>query len=256
MGNESEIYLSIVIPAFNEAKRLPPSLRDIISFFSKFPAPYEVLVIVEKSTDNTVQLAEAAVQGHPQFKIIDNQVKKGKGYAVRSGMLKARGQFQFFMDADLSTPLAEVVHFLGLFESHPDVDVFIGSRKHPETQILKKQNPLRQKMGETFNKLVMGMALKGFRDTQCGFKAFRRKASQEIFPRATLNGFSFDVELLLLAMAMGFKVREVPIKWVNSPESKVHIVKDSLHMLWDIMKVKRLVHRSLSAKPFHPSSEK
>jgi len=254
MENEKPIYLSMVIPAYNEEKRLPPSLRDIGTFFSRFPWPYETLVMVEKSTDNTMQRALEAAKPFPQIQVIDNQVKRGKGYAVRSGMLRARGENVFFMDADLSTPLSEVISFLAVLESKPDVDILIGSRQHPKSKIMKRQNPVREKMGQTFNRFVVTLALKGIKDTQCGFKAFRAKACHEIFKRQKLDGFSFDVEVLLLANAMGFKVEEMPVQWINSPDSKVHMVRDSLKMLKDLSKVRRLVQKSLELDPFQPSS--
>lgn len=250
MVNNAEIYLSIIIPAYNEARRLPQSLRDIKTFFSRFPENYEVIVIVEKSSDNTVQLAQAEVAGDLHFKIVDNKVRRGKGFAVRTGMLMAQGKYQFFMDADLSTPLSEVISFLAELESHQDIDILIGNRKHPKTNLIKKQNPLRQKMGETFNHFVQSFAFGGIQDTQCGFKAFKKDVSRNIFSRQTLNGFSFDVEVLLLARQMNYKIKDLPVKWINSPDSKVHVIKDSFKMLWDIMKVKRLVRRSLQTKPF------
>ncbi len=241
----------MVIPAYNEANRLPRSLKDVKSFFQNHTEGLEVLVVIEKSTDDTLRLAQAEAAGHPFIRVIDNQVQKGKGFAVRSGMLQAKGEYVFFTDADLSTPLAEVFSFMSLFSLNPEVDVILGSRKHPKSAVVKKQNWFRQKMGETFNKMVMGLvSIRGIKDTQCGFKAFRKQACAEIFSRQTLNGFSFDVEVILLAQVMGYKTLEAPVRWVNSPESKVRIVRDSIRMAWELTKMKRRVRRALKQKPF------
>lgn len=246
---DNSVPFSLVIPAYNEERRLPVSIRDIRSFFSAFNDPFEVLVIVEKSTDRTLELAHEAAKGDDRIQVIDNQVHRGKGYAVRSGMLRARGEIVFFMDADLSTPLAEVLKFLAYFKEHPEVDVLIGSRAHAKSQIIKRQSLFRQSLGRTFNKFVQLFGIKGITDTQCGFKAFRARANREIFSRQTLDGFSFDVEVLLLAQRLGFKIDVLPVKWINSPDSKVRIWIDPFKMLWDLIRVRWIVHRTVRAKP-------
>jgi dolichyl-phosphate beta-glucosyltransferase len=247
--SSNQISLSLVIPAYNEERRLPESLRDIQSFFKQMPEGLEILVIVEKSSDRTVEVGRATVAGDPRFQIIDNQVHRGKGFAVKSGMLRAKGDLVIFMDADLSTPLAEVFSFVQHFAQHPDVDVLIGSRAHAKSQIVKKQSWLRQNMGRTFNKFVKSIALGDIEDTQCGFKAFRKRACAEIFARQKTDGFAFDVEILMLARALGFKVDILPVRWVNSPDSKVRIWIDPLKMLWDLFRIRRLVRRSVREQP-------
>lgn len=241
--------ISLVIPAYNEEKRLPPSLRKMTDYFAHVPYDLEVLAIIEKSRDNTVEASRKIVAGDSRFQVIDNQVKRGKGYAVRSGMLRSTGDIVFFMDADLSTPLDEVDAFLKYFESHPQVDVVIGSRALARSQVLVAQHPLRRNMGRIFNLFVQLLAGEGITDTQCGFKAFRREACEEIFSRQTLNGFAFDVEVLMLARLLGYKVDVLPVKWVNDEDSKVNIVRDSLKMLRDLIKTRWLVARSLREKP-------
>ncbi len=149
------------------------------------------------------------------------------------------------MDADLSVPLEEIDRFLAHFDAHPEDDVLLGSRQHPESRIERRQSFLRQTMGKTFNRILRSLSLLPFRDTQCGFKAFRRAAATEIFALQTLDGFAFDVEVLLLAQALGFRIGELPVRWLNSPESKVHIVRDSLRMLADAITVRRRVARIL-----------
>ncbi len=241
---------SLVVPAYNEEKRLPRAILDIHAFFSKYSKDLEVLIVIEKSTDRTLELAREMTKDKDYFRVIDNQVQRGKGYAVKSGMLQAQGELVFFMDADLSTPLVEVLNFLSHFAEEPSVDIIIGSRAHNQSEILKSQNPIRKNMGRTFNKIVQSFAVKGIEDTQCGFKAFRRKTVHPIFSRQSLDGFAFDVEILLIAIELGFTIDTRPIKWVNDPDSKVHIVRDSMKMLYDIIRIKPIVRKTLKDKPF------
>ncbi|MEI8342729.1 MAG: dolichyl-phosphate beta-glucosyltransferase [Verrucomicrobiota bacterium] len=239
MSEPATPYLSLVIPAFNEAGRLPASLEKLSGFCESFTFPFEVWVIVEKSEDGTFELASRIVSKQANFHVIDNRVHRGKGYAVRSGMLKARGEFVFYMDTDLSVPLEEIPVFLDFFEKNPGVDLLAGNRQHPQSDIIKRQNWLRQKMGQTFNLILRQLAPVTIRDTQCGFKAFRARAAQEIFLRQQLDGFAFDVEVLLLAEKLGFKTVDLPVRWINSTESKVHIVRDSLRMFMDVIRIRR-----------------
>src|SRR2546423_466679 len=147
MQNESNSYISIVVPAYNEAARLPSSLRKMAEHFRQWTFSFEVLVIVEHSTDGTLELALQATAKQANFQVADNKVHRGKGYAVRSGMLRTRGEFVFYMDADLSVPLEEISRFVAYFEAHPEVDVLFGNRRHPDSQIELRQTPLREKMG-------------------------------------------------------------------------------------------------------------
>ena len=188
--------------------------------------------------------------------MIDNRVQRGKGYAVRSGMKAAAGEIIFFMDADLSVPLEEIDRFLAFFEANPEVDVLLGSRQHPESRIERRQGLLRQTMGRMFNRVLRSLSLLPFRDTQCGFKAFRRKAAGEIFALQTIDGFAFDVEVLLLAQTLGCRIRELPVRWLNSPESKVHIVQDSLQMLGDAFTVNRRVRRIIKYRKLKAREER
>lgn len=240
--NEPDV--SLIIPAFNEATRLPQSLLKIVEFTGGNAFSYEVLVVVEKSTDGTLELAREIGAKQANFKIVDNEIQLGKGHAVRSGMLLAKGGIQFYMDADLSVPLEDVLFFLEYFRTHPEADVLLGNRQHKDSLILKKQSLLRRKMGQTFNRIIQSLSLLDVRDTQCGFKAFRKKASHEIFSRQRLDGFAFDVEVLLLAKKLGFNIADLPVHWANSPDSKVNIVRDSLQMFADTIKVRRLVEKT------------
>ncbi len=242
----SEIpYLSIVVPAYNEALRLPPTLEKLAEFGRDFGRSHEVLIIVERSTDGTLDIAArfAAQQAH--FQAVDNGVQRGKGCAVRSGMLRARGEYVFYMDADLSVPLAAVPEFLVRFESAPRADVLLGNRQHAMSRISRRQAWLRRTMGQSFNRILKTCGLASLHDTQCGFKAFRREAAREIFSRQTIDGFAFDVEVLLLAERLGCKIADLPVEWINSPESKVRILHDSLAMLRDTLRVRAVVEKTL-----------
>jgi dolichyl-phosphate beta-glucosyltransferase len=248
--------LSIVIPAFNEERRLPDTIRNLKSFFKLSPQSglntdggIEFIIVIEKSTDRTVELVREAIAGDPSFILLANDVQRGKGYAVKTGMLKARGQTVFFMDADLSTPLAEVFVFMAEFQAKPDVEILIGSRAEAKSQVIKKQTWVRRNMGRAFNRFVQAFGASGIRDTQCGFKAFRQHVVEPIFSRQTVDGFAFDVELLVLAELMGFKVQAVPVRWVNSPDSKVRIWIDPLKMFYDLVRIKWIARQSLKARP-------
>lgn len=235
MIKQTAPYLSIVIPAFNEARRLPASLEKIAEFCGGCTFSSEVLVVVEKSSDGTLELASGIASKQANFHVIANSEQLGKGHAVRTGMLRARGEFVFFMDADLSVPIGEIPVFLDYFEKNPGVDLLVGNRRHPQSNILKRQSWVRQKMGRTFNVILRALAPVSIMDTQCGFKAFRTHAAKEIFSRQRLDGFAFDVEVILLADRLGFKTADLPVRWINSSESKVHIVRDSLRMFRDVI---------------------
>lgn len=243
------VALSLVIPAWNEARRLPESLQRVREFLDAQALNAEVLVMVERSGDNTLAAARAAVAGDARFAVIDNQVHRGKGYAVRCGMLRARGDIVLFMDADLSTPLEEVTAFLAHLQQHPDTAVLIGSRAHASSQVERPQKVLRRNMGRFFNALVQALSVPGISDTQCGFKAFRRTAAQALFTRQTLDGFAFDVELLMLARALDLRVDVLPVRWRNSPDSSVHIVRDAWRMFRDVLRVRARVRRTLRRQP-------
>lgn len=244
--------LSLVIPAYNEERRLPVSLQDVKSFFGKMGASLEVIVIVEPSRDRTLEMAREITRDDSRFEIVDNEVHRGKGYAVKSGMLRARGDIVFFMDADLSTPLSEVIKFLAHFASHPETDVVIGSRADAQSQVLRRQSWFRQSLGRGFNRFVQVFGVRGIKDTQCGFKAFRARACREIFSRMTIDGFAFDVEALLLAQNLGFKIDVLPVRWINSTDSKVRILIDPLKMLWDLLRIRRIVQKTIREQPLSP----
>ena len=215
--------LSLVIPCRNESGRLPATLQTVRSFLDASHPDAEVVVVVESSTDDTAKIATDFAQADPRFRAMCNPVARGKGYAVKTGMLAAEGDVVFFMDADLSVPLRFVDAFLPYCE---DVDVVFGSRQHPETVIPRSQPLLRVLFGRLFNLCLRLLGATSFKDTQCGFKAFRREAARSIFSRLTLDGFGFDVEALALAEALRLRIVERPVEWSDAPGSKVRALRD------------------------------
>lgn len=200
--------------------------------------------MVEPGTDGTREIAAEAAARQPNFRMVTYERQRGKGFAVRTGVREAKGALVFYMDCDLSVPLHEVAAFVRYFAEHPEADVLLGNRQHSRSNITVRQSWLRQKMGQTFNAILRRLTLAGVHDTQCGFKAFRRTAAEAIFARQHLDGFAFDVEVLLLARELGLRVADLPVEWRNSPESKVRLVRDSLQMLRDTL----LIRRELSGR--------
>lgn len=258
--------LSIVIPAYNEAGRLPRNLPLVAACCDALDLParaglpldlaagadsYEVLVMVERSTDGTLEKAREAAAQCPRIEVVDNGPQRGKGHAVRSGMLRAAGEIVLFMDADLSTPLDEIGRFLDAFAAQPAVDVLVGNRRHADSHIGRHQGSVRRNLGRLFNSLVTraGLLPGGLADTQCGFKAFRHAAAQEIFSRQKMDGFSFDVEVLALADGLGLRVADRPVAWYDADATRVRLWRDGLTMLRDLQRVRPLVARSLREQP-------
>ena len=242
--------LSLVIPAFREVNRLPPNLPRVAEYCDRLglPGGYEVLVVIERSDDGTLEKAREIAAPFPAINVIDNLTQRGKGYAVRSGMHRSRGQLVFFTDADLSTPLEEIGRFLAYFHTHPEVDVLIGNRRHAHSHIGRAQGPIRRNLGTIFSKLVRNRVLPGaWTDTQCGFKAFRAGAAREIFARQQIDGFSFDVEVLALAVGLGLRVEDLPVEWYDADATRVRLWRDGWAMLRDLWRVRALVKRNAAS---------
>jgi dolichyl-phosphate beta-glucosyltransferase len=208
--------VSIVIPARNEAIRLPPSIEKIRAVFPD--QPWEFVVVIEKSTDGTEEAVRKAVGDDARFDIVCNPVARGKGYAVKTGMLRAKGDWIFFMDADLSVPLRFIPDFMRHAAS---ADVLIGSRRHPHSVIPVHQPWAREFSGRIFNTALRLLGITRLADTQCGFKAFRHEAAQRIFSNIEQDGFGFDVEALLIAQKLCYRILELPVEWSDVKGSKV-----------------------------------
>jgi len=234
--DEESVYLSVVIPAFEEASRIGPTLERVHAYLRDQPFESEVLVVVDGGRDGTLELVREATADWPAWRVLDNGANRGKGFSVRRGMLAAGGRYLLFSDADLSTPIGEVERLIAALEAGGDIAV--GSRALATSDVRVRQAWWRQSMGRIFNRIVRLVAVPGIHDTQCGFKCFRREAARRIFPRQRATGFSFDVELLWLARKLGYGVVEVPVTWVNDPSSRVHPVRDSLRMLADLLRLR------------------
>lgn len=210
-------YLSVVIPAYNEAQRLPQSLRRIHTFLSSWGRSYEIVVVDDGSADDTGRLARES--GVPHLLVLQNDGNRGKGYSVRRGMVEARGEHRLMTDADLSTPIEQLDRLLARQEL--GADVVIGSRALPGANIEVRQPWYRENMGRVFNLLVRVLAVGGLHDTQCGFKLWSGHAAADVFAAARLDGFSFDVETLFLARRRGYRIEELPVTWRNDAATRV-----------------------------------
>jgi dolichyl-phosphate beta-glucosyltransferase len=234
-----ELDLSVVIPAYNEEARLEPTLGRVIEYCREHHPEFEVLVVDDGSTDGTRDLVERIAAGEQRVRLIALGDNRGKGAAVRAGMLAARGREVLFSDADLATPIEELVVLRQRLAG--GCDVAIASRAAPGADIRVRQHRMREFMGRTFNVLVRLVALDGIRDTQCGFKLFRREAARDLFGRARVDGFAFDVEILWLARGR-YQVAEVPVAWSHIEESKVSPGGDAARMFVDLIRI-RWMHR-------------
>ncbi len=231
----ADVFFSLIIPAHNEEHRLPPTLRTVDAFLARQPFTSEILVVENGSQDFTAVVTEAYAAEHPRVRLI-RESRRGKGLAVRRGMLEASGEYRFICDADLSMPIEEVLKFLP--PQLEQYEVALGSREAPGARRYNEP-AYRHLMGRVFSTLVKALAMPGFEDTQCGFKCFRREAALDIFGVQRLDGMSFDVEALYIARKRGYRIVEVPIDWYFMAESRVRLIQDSLRMLSDILTIRR-----------------
>jgi glycosyltransferase involved in cell wall biosynthesis len=229
-----EPLLSLVIPAYNEESRLPASLARISEALELRGEPYEVLVVVNGSTDRTADVVKEAAERDGNIKLIVTSLR-GKGLAVKIGIGEARGDRIVFADADLSTPIEEVVELAdGLDATH---QVVIASREGSGARRVGEPY-VRHLMGRVFNLLVRTLAVRGIQDTQCGFKAFTRACAHDVFNRQQITGFGFDVEVLYLARKRGYGIKEVPVTWEYAASSRVDPVRDTIRMFRDVLAVR------------------
>lgn len=236
MSSEAEI--AVVVPAYNEEARLGPTVETIVAYLDGRKLDWQLIVSDDGSTDRTIAVAEAAAAGDPRVRVISLGQNRGKGAAVRAGMLAARARRVLFSDADLATPIDE----LGKLEAAlaAGADIAIGSRAVAGADIQVRQHPLRELMGRGFNTIVRIVVMGGIKDTQCGFKLFSAEAARDLFGRATIDGFAFDVEVLWLARNR-YRIAEVPVVWRHINQSKVSPGIDAARMFADIVKL-RLRH--------------
>ena len=237
---------SLVVPAFDERGRIERAIDGISAWLRTKPGgwEWEVIVVDDGSSDGTAEIAErAAAAANLPVRLLRHGTNRGKGAAIRTGVLASTGDPVLVSDTDLSTPLTEWVK---LAERLPTRPIAIGSRALDEDLVRRRQPFYRQFMGKIFNGFVRTLAVHGIHDTQCGFKLFRGDVARELFADARIDRFAYDVEILYLARQRGIEIAEVPVLWFNSPESKVSVVQDSLRMLRDLARI-RWIHRRRAA---------
>ena len=239
----SACYLSVVIPAYNEEIRISRTIREIVSYLKEQDYQWEIVVADDGSADATARLVAEAAEGDPRVRVLPLE-HRGKGWAVKNGMLAAIGEFRLLCDADLSVPIAQVERLLPPHSG--GVDVAVGAREAPGAARYGEPGR-RHLMGRVFNAVVRRLAAVGLADTQCGFKCFRAAAAERLFARATLDGFSFDVEVLHLARRSGMTVAEIGVDWHYREHSKVRPFRDALSMTMDLLRI-RWRHRGSSGR--------
>ena len=240
------MYLSLVIPAYNEGDRIGPTLEKAFAYLRAQPYESEVLVVDDGSKDNTVEVVRAKLaelaQSPSQITgdLIELVHNAGKGAAVKRGMLTAKGDIRIFTDADLSTPIGEIEKVIRIIEQEK-FDVVVGSRALEGRKLVKKHQPwYREFMGRIFNVFVQIFVFRGIKDTQCGFKGFRGRVADRLFDLQKVMGFSFDVEILYLARKEGYKVKEVAVEWYNDERTTVGALSDSSKMFLELLRIRKL----------------
>ncbi len=233
-ANNERPFLSIIIPAYNEEKRLPGTLAEVSDFLATQPYRSEIIVVENGSSDATAEIVQLFARDHSEVSLLHS--RQGKGIAVKTGVLAARGDYLFICDADLSMPISEVTNFLP--PRLTDFDIAIASRELPGSH--RYGEPIyRHWMGRAFNLLVRLLALPHIRDSQCGFKCFRGEVAAEVFPLQTIDGWTFDVEVLYIAQKKGFRLVEVPVNWYYRENSRVKPLEDACNMFLDLIRIQR-----------------
>jgi dolichyl-phosphate beta-glucosyltransferase len=227
--------ISIIIPAFNEARRLPATLDRVEGFLATTGLSAEVIVVDDGSRDATAEVVRQRAAGWPQLKLVVTGHNGGKGAAVRLGMAEANGRYRIFSDADLSVPIDDLEKLLRPLRM--GAGVAIASRGLKDSQVELHQPWYRETMGKIFNRLVRIFVLSGLHDTQCGFKAFTAEVADRVFPALQTRGFGFDVEVLYRAQRAGYRIVEVPTRWINSPQSRVHPIRHSTMMFLELLAI-------------------
>ena len=227
-------FLSVVIPAYNEGRRILPTLQRVTEYLKTQAYTWTVLVVDDGSTDGTARVVEEFVSTHPTTSLL-SMPHAGKGWAVRTGMLYATGEHRFLCDADLSMPIEQLDRFLP--PQLTDFDIAVGSREAPGARRFNEPY-LRHFQGRMFNLYVRLLAVPGVNDTQCGFKCFRDEVAQELFSLQRFPGWSFDVEVLFLAQRLGLRIAEVPIDWHHHRDSRGHRLRDGIDMGWDALRLR------------------
>jgi len=229
-------FLSVIVPAYNESGRLGSTLQEILIYLKKMKKSFELIVVDDGSSDRTVQIASDLAKKDRRLRLLKNAVNQGKGSAVKKGMLEARGEYCLFSDADLSTPIRELARMLDL--AGQGYDVVIGSRVLRSGGETVQQPWYRRTMRFAFNKVVRALAVRGIADTQCGFKLFTREAAQALFSQQRLMRFGFDVEILYLARKKEFRIKEMPVSWFYSADTRMRYLSDGVKMVGELLRIR------------------
>lgn len=227
--------ISIVIPCYNEGNKLFNNIKKIHKHLSLLGNDFEIIISNDGSTDSTIEEVQRIQQEFPNVILVGDGINRGKGYAVKNGMLESTGDIVYFMDADLSTDLEEIKNTLPYFNKH---HIVIGTRKIKEANIVEKQSIMRLILGKLSVKVINFLVPLNLTDTQCGFKGFKREVVDKVFSRQTVNGFAFDVEVLYIAKLHNYSIKEVPVKWENDSDSRVKIVRDSCRFFKALFKIR------------------
>jgi dolichyl-phosphate beta-glucosyltransferase len=233
-------FLSVIIPAHNEENRLPDTLEQVQRFLEGQPFTSEIVIVENGSTDKTLEVAQEFAQRHANVRVM--QSERGKGAAVKRGMLEAKGEYRFMCDADLSMPVEEITNFIP--PALEDVDIAIASRE-AKGAVRYNEPYYRHLGGRVVNFIIKLFILPGLNDTQCGFKCFRADVAEKLFSGQTLEGWSFDIELLYLARRHGFSIHEIPIHWYHDMETKVRALPDAIRMVRDIFRIHANARRGI-----------
>ncbi len=230
----SKPELSVIIPVFNEEKRVKRGLTEILGFMRKQHFSWELIVVDDGSTDKTTAIAGRILKGTDSARLIRNP-HLGKGGAIKKGILCATGQWIVFLDVDLATPIEELEKFMAL---RADNDILIGSRKMKGAQIIVHQPKFREFGGKVFTLLTNILVTRGISDITCGFKLYKTSLAKKLFHKARLSDWSFDAEVLFLAQKMGAKIKEIPVSWTDNPHTKVTLLKDTINAFLGLLKIR------------------
>jgi dolichyl-phosphate beta-glucosyltransferase len=228
--------LSVVVPAYNEEARLGRAARSMLRYLRGRGLTFEFIVVDDGSTDGTSTVVQRLAVEYPEVRLIRLPANRGKGHAVRTGVVNAHGDLVIFADADEATPMAELERLEAAVAA--GADVAIGSRAMADRSVTIRAKLHRRLMGRIFHRLVTLLTVKGFHDTQCGFKLFRSAAAHDLFARMRMDRYSFDVELLMMAQRIGYRIAEVPVNWVHVPGSQVNLLLDSFRMARDLLVIR------------------
>jgi dolichyl-phosphate beta-glucosyltransferase len=230
------VHLSIVIPVYNEEKRIAPSLEKLVAYLEKQTYSREIILVDDGSRDNGIAVAQSLLQGRETCRVIDYGSNRGKGYALKQGMLASRGQYVLFTDADLSTPIEELDQMWQWFEQ--GYDIVQGSRKMPGASVERHQPWLRENMGKVFTALSNILVNVNVRDVTCGFKAYKGAVAHDLYGAQVIFDWSFDAEIIHIARRRGYRLKEVPVRWLDERGTKVNLVRDSVRSFAGLLQIR------------------